>query len=112
MATDGRHAEVMFGTDWAEDAQRRDFTINALYADANGRLHDFTGGRADLAAGIVRFIGDAERRVAEDYLRVLRFFRFHARFAGAPPMPQRWPPVPRQRIGWIACRASGCATSC
>lgn len=85
VATDGRHAEVMFGTDWAEDAQRRDFTINALYADANGRLHDFTGGRADLAAGIVRFIGDAERRVAEDYLRVLRFFRFHARFAGGAP---------------------------
>lgn len=85
VATDGRHAEVAFGTDWAEDALRRDFTINALYADADGRVHDFTGGRADLAAGIVRFIGDPARRVAEDYLRVLRFFRFHARFAKGEP---------------------------
>lgn len=83
--TDGRHATVTFGTDWAEDAARRDFTINALYADADGRLHDFTNGRADLAAGIVRFIGDPAARVAEDYLRVLRFFRFNARFGkGAP----------------------------
>lgn len=87
VSTDGRHAEVLFGTDWAEDARRRDFTINALYADADGRLHDFTGGRADLAAGIVRFIGDPEHRVAEDYLRVLRFFRFHARFAKGAPDP-------------------------
>jgi len=85
VETDGRHATVSFGTDWAADAARRDFTINALYADADGVLHDYTGGRADLAAGLVRFIGDAEARVAEDYLRVLRFFRFHARFAkGAP----------------------------
>ena len=85
VATDGRHATVAFGTDWAEDAARRDFTINALYADAGGQLFDFTGGRADLAAGLVRFIGDPAQRVAEDYLRVLRFFRFHARFGkGAP----------------------------
>jgi len=85
VETDGRHATVSFGTDWAADAARRDFTINALYADADGTLHDYTGGRADLAAGLVRFIGDADARVAEDYLRVLRFFRFHARFAkGAP----------------------------
>lgn len=83
--TDGRHATVAFGTDWAADAARRDFTINALYADAEGRLYDFTNGRADLAAGLVRFIGDPAARVAEDYLRVLRFFRFHARFGkGAP----------------------------
>lgn len=85
VTTDGRHATVVFGTDWAEDAARRDFTINALYADGDGRLYDFTDGRADLAAGIVRFIGDPAARVAEDYLRVLRFFRFHARFGkGAP----------------------------
>lgn len=85
VTTDGRHATVAFGTDWAEDAARRDFTINALYADAEGRLYDFTNGRADLAAGVVRFIGDPAQRVAEDYLRVLRFFRFHARFGkGAP----------------------------
>jgi poly(A) polymerase len=85
VSTDGRHATVAFGTDWAEDAARRDFTINALYADADGRLYDYTDGRADLAAGLVRFIGDPAQRVAEDYLRVLRFFRFHARFGrGAP----------------------------
>ncbi|MEK9971017.1 MAG: CCA tRNA nucleotidyltransferase [Ferrovibrio sp.] len=85
VSTDGRHATVAFGTDWAEDAARRDFTINALYSDGEGRLYDYTGGRADLAAGIVRFIGDPAQRVAEDYLRVLRFFRFHARFGrGAP----------------------------
>lgn len=85
VTTDGRHATVAFGTDWAEDAARRDFTINALYADADGRLYDFTNGRADLAAGIVRFIGDPAQRVAEDYLRVLRFFRFHARFGKEAP---------------------------
>lgn len=85
VTTDGRHATVAFGTDWAKDAARRDFTINALYADAEGRLYDFTAGRADLAAGIVRFIGDPAQRVAEDYLRVLRFFRFHARFGKAQP---------------------------
>ncbi|MCW0236619.1 MAG: CCA tRNA nucleotidyltransferase [Ferrovibrio sp.] len=85
VATDGRRATVAFGTDWAEDAARRDFTINALYADADGRLYDYTDGRADLAAGRVRFIGDPATRVVEDYLRVLRFFRFHARFGkGAP----------------------------
>ncbi len=83
--TDGRHAQVAFGTDWAEDAVRRDFTINALYADADGRLHDYTQGRADLAAGIVRFVGEPMQRVAEDYLRVLRFFRFHARFGRGGP---------------------------
>lgn len=85
VATDGRHATVAFGTDWAEDAARRDFTINALYADADGRIYDFTNGRADLAAGLVRFIGDPATRVAEDYLRVLRFFRFHARFGKGVP---------------------------
>ena len=81
VATDGRHAEVAFGTDWQADAERRDFTINALYADAEGVLYDPVGGLADLEQGRVRFIGTAASRVAEDYLRVLRFFRFHARFA-------------------------------
>lgn len=78
VATDGRHAEVAFGADWREDALRRDFTINALFADADGTVHDFTGGIADATAGRVRFVGDAEKRVAEDYLRILRFFRFQA----------------------------------
>ena len=81
VATDGRHAEVAFSTDWEEDAARRDFTMNALYADPlTGALFDYHGGRADLIAARVRFIGDPLRRIAEDHLRILRFFRFHARF--------------------------------
>jgi poly(A) polymerase len=85
VETFGRHARVAFTDDWQADAARRDFTINALYADPDGRLHDFFGGVADLAAGRVRFIGDAEQRIREDALRILRFFRFHARFGrGAP----------------------------
>ena len=85
VATDGRHAEVAFTNDWHEDAARRDFTINALYADPmNGRIHDYFGGVADLAQGRVRFIGDPLRRIAEDHLRILRFFRFMARFGDKP----------------------------
>ena len=85
VATDGRHAVVAFGTDWLADAARRDFTVNALYLDGDGTLYDPTGGRADLAAGRVRFIGAARDRLAEDVLRLLRFFRFHAWYgAGAP----------------------------
>ena len=85
IETDGRHAVVRFGRDFGLDAARRDFTINALSADANGRLYDTTGGVADLKAGRVRFIGDAAARIREDALRILRFFRFHARYgAGAP----------------------------
>ncbi|PLW79167.1 CCA tRNA nucleotidyltransferase [Cohaesibacter celericrescens] len=83
VATDGRHAQVVFGRDWAEDAARRDFTMNAIYLDAAGRLYDPTGsGVADAKKRCVRFIGDAERRIAEDYLRVLRFFRFYAQYGG------------------------------
>ncbi len=78
VSTDGRRATVAFSTDWAEDAQRRDFTMNALYADAKGQVFDLVGGIADLQARRVRFIGDASRRIAEDYLRILRLFRFHA----------------------------------
>lgn len=84
VRTDGRHAEVEPTTDWREDAARRDFTINALYADpASGALFDWFGGLDDLRAGRVRFIGDPYRRIAEDHLRILRFFRFHARFGAA-----------------------------
>lgn len=83
IETDGRHAVVKFGTDWAADAARRDFTINALYAEPDGTLYDYFDGLADLSARRVRFIGDASTRIAEDYLRVLRFFRFSARFADA-----------------------------
>ncbi|SDW87108.1 CCA tRNA nucleotidyltransferase [Roseicitreum antarcticum] len=82
IATDGRHATVAFTTDIAQDAARRDFTINALYADATGRVRDpLGGGLADLEARRVRFIGDPARRIAEDDLRILRFFRFHAHYA-------------------------------
>ncbi len=78
----GRHAEIAFTDDWREDAARRDFTINALYADLpSGRVQDYWGGLDDLAAGRVRFIGDPLQRIAEDHLRILRFFRFSARFA-------------------------------
>ncbi len=76
----GRHAKVTFTRDWAEDAKRRDFTLNALYAGADGTLYDPLGGYADLMAGRVRFIGEAEARIKEDYLRILRFFRFNAAY--------------------------------
>lgn len=78
VETDGRHARVVFTDDWAEDAARRDFTINALYASAGGEIFDYATGVEDLIAGKVRFVGDARARIAEDYLRVLRLFRFHA----------------------------------
>lgn len=85
VETDGRRAVVAFGRDFREDALRRDFTINALGLDAAGALHDYTDGLADLAARRVCFIGDAGARIAEDYLRILRFFRFHARYGSGEP---------------------------
>jgi poly(A) polymerase len=88
VSTDGRRATVAFSTDWRQDAARRDFTINALYADYNsGEIFDYFNGLSDLQAGKVRFIGDAATRIAEDYLRILRFFRFHARFNSGVPDP-------------------------
>lgn len=78
VETFGRHAKVAYTTSWEEDARRRDFTLNALYADRDGTVFDPIGGYGDLQAGRVRFIGDAEARIEEDYLRILRFFRFHA----------------------------------
>ena len=78
VETDGRRAVVAFATDWKEDAGRRDFTINALYASADGEIFDYHNGLDDLKAGRVRFIGDAVARIREDYLRILRLFRFHA----------------------------------
>jgi poly(A) polymerase len=81
VSTDGRRATVVFATDWKEDAARRDFTINALYADpVSGEIFDYFGGVEDLNAHIVRFIGDPTERIAEDHLRILRYFRFLARF--------------------------------
>jgi len=80
VETDGRHARVAFDADWAADAARRDFTINAIFLDPDGTLHDPVGGLADLRAHRVRFVGDAARRIAEDVLRLLRYYRFEARF--------------------------------
>lgn len=88
LSGDGRHAVVQFGTDWEEDSRRRDFTMNALYADANGTLYDYHNGLADLQAGTVRFIGAPLDRIREDYLRIMRFFRFHARFGTGEPDPE------------------------
>ncbi len=86
VATDGRRATIAFSDDWREDAARRDFTINALYADpANGEIFDYFDGLADLAQRRVRFIGDPAQRIAEDHLRILRFFRFQGRFGGSQP---------------------------
>ncbi|MEI4485334.1 CCA tRNA nucleotidyltransferase [Frigidibacter sp. MR17.14] len=81
VETHGRHATVAFSTDVAEDAARRDFTMNALYAEADGTVLDPLGGLADLSARRLRFVGRAEDRIREDYLRILRFFRFHAWYA-------------------------------
>ena len=84
VETDGRRAVVAYTTDWAEDAMRRDFTMNALYADGGGVVYDPLGeGTADLAARRVRFIGSAEARIREDYLRILRYFRFFAWYGAA-----------------------------
>lgn len=86
VSTDGRRATISHTGDWREDAARRDFTINALYADPlTGAVHDYFGGLDDLAARRVRFIGDARERIAEDHLRILRYFRFLGRFGSLPP---------------------------
>ena len=85
VETDGRHAVVEFTDDWREDAARRDFTMNAMSMDRAGVVFDYFGGRDDLAAGRVRFVGEAGLRIQEDYLRILRFFRFYARYAKGVP---------------------------
>ena len=80
VATDGRHAEVAWTDDWQEDAARRDFTVNAMSMSRDGALFDYFGGADDLRDGRIRFVGDPAARIAEDYLRILRFFRFQARY--------------------------------
>jgi poly(A) polymerase len=95
VETFGRRAKVAFGRDWVRDAQRRDFTINGLSVDAGGVVHDHVGGLGDLAARRVRFIGDPDARIAEDYLRILRFFRIHAAYGAGEP----------DRAGYLACIA-------
>ncbi len=85
VETNGRHAQVAFGTDWQTDAERRDLTINALYADEKGEIIDLINGLPDIETGTVRFIGDAAMRISEDYLRILRFFRFFAHYGSGRP---------------------------
>jgi poly(A) polymerase len=87
IETYGRKAKVAFGRDWKTDAERRDFTMNALSVDRTGEVFDYVGGLADIDARRVRFIGDPARRIAEDFLRILRFFRFHATYGFGPPDP-------------------------
>jgi poly(A) polymerase len=94
--TFGRKAKVAFGRDWVRDAERRDFTINGLSVDANRIVHDHVGGLEDIAARRVRFIGDPGQRIAEDYLRILRFFRIHAAYGAGEP----------DRAGYLACIAA------
>jgi tRNA nucleotidyltransferase/poly(A) polymerase len=93
IETFGRKAKVAFGRDWVRDAQRRDFTINGLSVDADGVVHDYVGGLGDIVAKRVRFIGDPDQRIAEDYLRILRFFRVHAAYGSGEP----------DRAGYLAC---------
>ncbi len=99
VETDGRHAVVRFGRSFEEDALRRDFTVNALSLGEDGGLQDYTGGVADLEAGRLRFIGDPRQRIREDYLRVLRFFRFSAEYAEGPLDPAGLDASVRERDG-------------
>jgi poly(A) polymerase len=87
VETDGRRAKVAFGRDWQRDAERRDFTMNALSVARDGTIYDYVGGFVDLMARRVRFIGEPGKRIAEDYLRILRFFRFHAAYGHGAPDP-------------------------
>tara|TARA_B100000900_G_scaffold409430_1_gene425345 strand:- start:1029 stop:2303 length:1275 start_codon:yes stop_codon:yes gene_type:complete len=88
IKTDGRHAEVEFSIDWAEDASRRDFSINSIYSDKDGNLFDPNNGKRDLEQGIIRFIGQAETRIKEDYLRILRYIRFFINYSKQKHKPQ------------------------
>lgn len=99
VETDGRYAVVHFGRNFEADAKRRDFTMNALSLSLDGHLHDYTDGVADLAARRVRFIGKADTRIREDYLRILRFFRFHAEYAEGAPDPEGLAAAGAQRHG-------------
>ncbi|MGB7204700.1 MAG: CCA tRNA nucleotidyltransferase, partial [Anderseniella sp.] len=88
VATDGRHATVAYTDDWARDAARRDFTLNSLYADRHGKVYDPLGGYGDLLARIIRFVGDPVSRISEDYLRILRYFRFFSQYGSETPDPE------------------------
>ena len=99
VETDGRHATVRFGRDFAGDARRRDFTVNAMSLTLDGHLHDYCGGLADLAARRIRFIGDARQRIREDYLRILRLFRFHAQYGAGRLDPEGYAAAIAERDG-------------
>ncbi len=105
VETHGRHATVAFTDDWASDARRRDFTINALYASADGQLHDPLGGLKDIEDQKVRFIGDADARIKEDFLRILRFFRFNAEMGQAEFDSASLQACGRQRAGMASLSA-------
>src|SRR5207245_1507478 len=85
VETYGRRAKVQYTDDWAEDALRRDITMNALYCNVRGKLYDFTDGYRDILKKRIIFVGSPAKRITEDYLRILRFFRFHARFGNGAP---------------------------
>lgn len=105
IETDGRRAKVSFGRDWKLDAERRDFTINALYAEADGRVVDLVGGVADIEARRLRFIGDPEARIREDYLRILRFFRFFAWYGEGRPDAEGLKACARLKDGMVQLSA-------
>src|SRR5690606_14226567 len=105
IETDGRRAKVSFGRDWKADAERRDFTINALYACSDGTVIDLVGGLDDLRDRRLRFIGDADMRIREDYLRILRFFRFFAWYGEGRPDAEGLKACTRLKSGLAALSA-------
>ncbi len=105
VETDGRRATIAFSTDWREDAERRDFTINAMSMDRDGGVYDWFNGAEDLREGRVRFVGQASVRIAEDYLRILRFFRFYARYAHGAPDAEAMDAITHGKAGLAALSA-------
>ena len=105
IETDGRHATVIFGDDFKKDAARRDFTMNALYADNSGFIHDYVGGLEDILYRRVKFIGDAKTRIQEDYLRILRFFRFSADYGEGKLDPDGLAAIIEQKDGLLTLSA-------
>ena len=112
VETFGRKARVAFGRDWKTDAERRDFTINALSVSRTGEIFDYVGGIADIAARRVRFIGEPQRRIEEDYLRILRFFAFTLITAKARRTRQACTPASARAAASNSSRASACAWKC
>jgi poly(A) polymerase len=88
VVTDGRHAKIEFSSDWKEDAERRDFSINSIYSDKDGNLFDPNNGKKDLEEGLINFIGDTENRIKEDYLRILRYVRFFTNYSNYKHRPE------------------------